>query len=303
MEEKIKCQVCGKEFKQIHARHTKQHGLTIDEYKSRFPQAPINSKASSHRRSKSLKNREITWSDKIAAGVKKSWNTNQFQGRTGIPLSEESRAALSEKMMGHEVSEETRKKIGLSGLGRTPWNKGLTKEEDDRLVSVSEKIREWNKEHMTDEMREQISQTLKKKYADGMDIPQAKGNKRADLQMYFRSRWEANYARILNFEKKIWTYEKERFTLLDSSGNIAVVYTPDFFVDNDYIEIKGHAQAEDNWDCECSRCERDKLKMMLFQEQNPDKNLKIVGKDEYRQLCRKYAGVVPNWEKTSYDVH
>lgn len=301
MEEKIKCQICGKEFRQIHVRHTRQHGITIEEYKTKFPNAPINSQASSRCRSSSLKNREVTWSHKISAGVKKSWDDNKFQGRTGIPLSNESRLALSEKMMGHEVSNEARKKIGISGLGRTPWNKGLTKEDDDRLVSVSDKIREWNKHHMTSEIREQISQTLKKKYADGMKIPQSKGNIRPDLKMYFRSRWEANYARILNYENRNWTYEQNRFSLTDTTGNIIVVYTPDFFVDNTLIEIKGHAQSESDWSCECSRCERDKLKMMLFQEQNPELSLKIIGKDEYRKLCETYASTILNWEKTPYD--
>lgn len=301
MNEKIKCQICGKEFKQIHHNHLKSHDISVDEYKSKFPNARINSEASAQRRSKSLKGREITWSKKIAKGVKQSWSENKFQGRTGIPLSEESREALSEKLMGHEVSEETRKKIGLSGLGRTPWNKGLTKEDDDRLMSVSEKIREWNKENMTDEIKEQISQTLKQKYADGMKIPQSKGNKRADLQMYFRSTWEANYARILKHNSKPIIYEKYRFELKDNFGNLAAVYTPDFFEDGIHIEIKGHADAKNDWSCNCKRCERDKMKMMLFQQQYPNENIDIVGKKEYREICKKYCNTVENWEKTSYD--
>ena len=229
MQEKIKCQICGKEFKQIHYRHTKQHNLTIQQYKEKFPDAPINSEMSSKRRSEPMIGRTIHWADKISSSVKRSWAENEFQGRTGIPLNKESRQKLSQKLMGHSVSEETRIKIGLSGLGRTPWNKGITKDDDERLMSVSEKIREWNKEHMTPEMREQISQTLKKKYAAGMPIPQAKGNKRADLGMYFRSTWEANYARILNYENTEWGYETTRFPLRNENDELVAVYTPDFF--------------------------------------------------------------------------
>ncbi|KKM14088.1 hypothetical protein LCGC14_1709670 [marine sediment metagenome] len=300
MENKIQCQVCGKEFKQIHHRHAKQHGLTIAQYKEKFPDAPINSEASSNRRKQSLLGRDITWANKIASSVKQSWEENRFQGRTGIPLGEESRKKLSEKFMGHKVTEETRIKIGLAGLGRTPWNKGLTKTDDKRLMSMSAKVKEWNKVHMTPEMRHQISQSLKKRYAEGMKIPQSKGNKREDLGRYFRSTWEANYARILNYENITWEYETGRFSLLDDNGEIAAVYTPDFFTDK-WIEIKGHADAADDWECDCKRCERDKMKMLLFVEQYPDEEIKMIGRKEYRQLCAKYASVVPNWEKTSYD--
>lgn len=300
MKEKIKCQVCGKEFKQIHHRHVKQHNLTIEEYKEQFPDAPINSEASSHRRADSLKGRTIHWADKIASAVKDSWSENKFQGRTGIPLGKESRKKLSEKLMGHFVSTETRTKIGLAGLGRLPWNKGLTKKSDERLLSISQKIKEWNKNHMTSEMRHKISQTLKNKYAAGMPIPQSKGGKRPDLNMYFRSTWEANYARILNYENADWSYESQRFSLLDNLGDIVAVYTPDFFTDK-WIEIKGHAKAADDWDCECSRCDRDKLKMLLFSEQYSNEEIEIIGKKEYRSLCVKYASVISNWEKTSYD--
>ena len=301
MNDKIKCQVCGKEFKQIQYRHTKQHGLTISEYKEKFPNAPIISQAASDRRRSAAVGRKITWADKISSSVKKSWKENKFQGRTGIPLSEESRKSLSHKLMGHEVSEETRAKIGLSGLGRIPWNKGLTKEEDSRLLSVSEKVKKWNKEHMTPEIRLQISQTLKQKYAQGMKIPQAKGSKRADLGMYFRSTWEANYARILNYENINWSYEQQPYSLQDDDGDLIAVYTPDFFIQDKLIEVKGHANASDNWVCECKRCERDQMKMLLFTEQYPDETIEIVGKQEYRKLCKKYSGVIPHWEKTSYD--
>ena len=203
--------------------------------------------------------------------------------------------------MGHKVSEETRIKIGISGLGRTPWNKGITKEDDPRLMSISAKIREWNKEHMTAEVRHQISQTLKQKYADGMKIPQAKGNKRADLGMYFRSTWEANYARILNFTNTSWEYETGHFSLLDESGDIAAVYTPDFWT-NKWIEIKGHANSANDWECDCSRCERDKMKMMLFAEQYPDEEIEMIGKKEYVELSLRYASLIGHWEKTAYDL-
>lgn len=298
MNDKVKCQICGEELKQIHWRHLKRHKLTFEQYKIKFPNAPLVSEASTHKRSSSMMGRKVTWSDKIAKGVKQSWSENKFQGRTGIPLSEESKKALSQKLMDHPVSEETRRKIGESGLGRTPWNKGITKDDDERLQSVSEKVRAWNKQHMTDDVKRQISQTLKAKYAEGMKIPHSKGNIRHDLNMYFRSTWEANYARVLNLENIPWSYEKKHFKLLDESGEILAVYTPDFFTDKN-IEVKGHADSATEWECNCSRCERDKLRIMLFLEQYPDEKFEMIGRKEYAELAAKYSSSIPHWEKTS----
>ena len=41
----------------------------------------------------------------------------------------------------------------------------------------------------------------------------AKGGIRTDLNAYFRSTWEANYARILNYESIEWKYEAKTFQL------------------------------------------------------------------------------------------
>lgn len=297
MLEKIECQICKAQLKQINHLHLRKHKISVQEYKDKFPDAPINSPESQKARSNSLKGRKITWANKISESVKGSWKENRFQGRTGIPLSEESRKIVSEKLKGHEVSEETKIKIGLSGIGRKPWNSGLTKEDDERLMSVSDKIKIWNKENMTDEKKYKISQTLKRKYADGMKIPQAKGSFRKDLNNYFRSTWEANYARILNHEKKSWTYEEHKFPFYNDDGSLICVYTPDFYVDGELIEIKGHADSNFEWKCDCKRCERDKLKMSLFLEQYSDKVLVFIGTKEYKELVLKYSNIIPEWEK------
>jgi hypothetical protein len=206
--------------------------------------------------------------------------------------------------MGHSVSTDTKIKISINTkaafaeMGHIPWNKNLTKEDDSRLMSVSEKVREWNLYSMTDEKKRQISQTLKEKYRDGMQIPHAKDGYRDDLQHYFRSTWEANYARYLNFENIEWTYELYKFPFYDEDGRILSVYTPDFFTDK-FVEIKGHADSNTLWTCDCRRCERDKNRMALFLSQYPDKDIIIVGREEYKALARKYANLIPNWEVTS----
>ena len=56
--------------------------------------------------------------NKRSLAAKAAWKRNPNQGRTGNPLPEESREALSEKMKGHAVSEETRQKISEGLLKR-----------------------------------------------------------------------------------------------------------------------------------------------------------------------------------------
>jgi len=298
------CMVCNKKVGVINHLHLKSHKITTKEYVDRFPNAQLSSKSMLEKRSKKLKGRKRSEETrkKISEANKRAWEDNPNIGRTGCSLSEKSRKALSKKMMGHEVSEETRKKIGIAGLGRKPWNKGLTKYDDERIMGVSKKVRDWNLNFMTDETKSKISQTLKQKYADGMKIPNAKNGMRKDLNMSFRSRWEANYARILKFNDKDINYEKDRFTLYEEDGSIANVYTPDFKIDEKkYIEVKGHADAFDEWGCTCKRCFRDKNKMELMAEQYPKIEIILIGRKEYKDLCQKYNFFIDNWEFTRWD--
>ncbi|MFW6130476.1 MAG: hypothetical protein ACOC56_04755 [Atribacterota bacterium] len=297
---KVECQICGKKLKSINHLHLRKHNITFDKYLEKFPDAETCSMDVKRSRSDSLKGREIHWKEKISKSNKKSWKKNPNQGRTGCPLSEESKKILSEKMMGHEVSEETRKKIGETSLGRTPWNRGLTKRDDERLVSVSEKVREYNL-NMPEETRGKISRTLKENYANGMKVPNSKIGFRKDLQMSFRSSWEANYARYLLSKGEEVIYEEDRFRLYDAEGNLEKVYVTDFKIGkNKYIEIKGHCSSSDDWDCNCSRCIRDKDKMRMMDEQYPEVEIFLIGKKEYRELCRE--GIyIDGWENTIYD--
>lgn len=54
-----------------------------------------------------------------------------------------------------------------------------------------------------------ISQRARNKSRREKNYTNANGGFRKDLGMYFRSGWEANYARILNYENKIWEYEPD----------------------------------------------------------------------------------------------
>lgn len=126
---KIQCAICGKNFKQIQHRHLNQHDISFEEYIARFPGSPTCCEETKLIRSKGNKGktRSEQTRKRMSESITASWQNNPLQGRTGHPLPEESKRKLSAKLMNHPVSIETRLKIGLSGLGREPWNKGLTK--------------------------------------------------------------------------------------------------------------------------------------------------------------------------------
>jgi len=107
----------------------------------------------------------------------------------------------------------------------------------------------------------------------------AKGGFREDIQIYCRSNWEANFARILNFLQVDWEYEAKTFQFSNMS------YTPDFFVQkyNLYIEIKGR------WN------DRSIKQVSEFNRNIKEYTLVVVGPDEYNILRDNFKSYV-NWE-------
>jgi len=108
-----------------------------------------------------------------------------------------------------------------------------------------------------------------------------RGGYRSDLQTYFRSSWEANYARYLNHFNIKWAYESTTFKL-----GQGVTYTPDFKLgDNTYVEIKG-------W-----LTEKGKKKLNLFKLQYPGVKLILIRRQEYKELYNEYSETIKLWEK------
>lgn len=110
------------------------------------------------------------------------------------------------------------------------------------------------------------------------------GGVRPDLNQYFRSRWEANVARILNYEELVWKYEHKSFLLIRSNGT-KVTYRPDFNVEGVWWEVKGYMRPED----------REKIE--LFKQQYCEESFILVDAIKYNQLKSRYKKLIPNWEK------
>ena len=122
------------------------------------------------------------------------------------------------------------------------------------------------------------------------------GGMRKDLNdMYFRSAWEANYARYLNWLISVgsivkWEYEPDTYEFPVKRGNR--FYTPDFKIFNDdgsveYHEIKGYMDQSS----------RTKLKRM--EKYYPEIKLILVDKDAYYNIASVMSAILPEWEKAN----
>jgi len=110
-----------------------------------------------------------------------------------------------------------------------------------------------------------------------------RGGYREDLGCYFRSSWEANYARLLTYLGIKWEYEAKTFDL-----DKGLTYTPDFKLsENHFVEIKG-------W-----MTQKSKEKLNKFKTLYPYVNLELIQRNKYRELCQQFENLVPNWEKIS----
>ena len=106
---------------------------------------------------------------------------------------------------------------------------------------------------------------------------------RKDLNQAFRSSWEANFARILNFENIQYEYEQQIFDI--NLNGITKKYIPDFYIGNNiFIEIKGRWKQSG------------KHKVQAFKDQYPQYILCVIDKYIYDILTKQYHLLIKNWE-------
>lgn len=120
-----------------------------------------------------------------------------------------------------------------------------------------------------------------------------KGGKRKDLDnKYFRSSWEANYARYLNFLIRLdvitkWEYESETFEFPIKKGS--KFYTPDFKLTYsngviEYHEIKGYMD------------QKSYTKIRRMEKYYPNISLILIDGKQYRKLKKEFGRSILNWE-------
>ena len=121
-----------------------------------------------------------------------------------------------------------------------------------------------------------------------------KGGKRDDLGgLYVRSRWEANYARYLNWlieqeEIQSWEYEPDTFEFEEIKRGVRF-YTPDFKITNpdgsvEYHEIKGYMD------------DKSRVKLKRMGKYFPGIKIVVIDGDAYYSLAKDVQAFIPNWE-------
>ena len=113
------------------------------------------------------------------------------------------------------------------------------------------------------------------------------------VKKYYRSKWEANFARYLQFLKnkgqiKSWQHEPETFWF-EKIKRGCRSYLPDFkVVENSgkvvYYEIKGWMDA------------KSKTKLKRMAKYYPDINLVLIQKKQYQELNFKLSRLISGWE-------
>jgi hypothetical protein len=223
----------------------------------------------------------------------------RYAGKMG--LTDQSRPLTPEDCK--KISINSRRYIAEKGHPRGFRGK---RHSSDTLVVLSE----WSKESwrrwkdtetgpMTPENRDKRSlrQSEHMRHRSSESIySRAAAGRRADLgDTYFRSRWEANYARYLNLLMRMgvvteWAYEPETFWF-EGVKRGTVSYKPDFRVmykDDPkpvYVELKGWVQDKDH------------TKWKRMAKYHPHIKLEIIAAKEFASLRAKWSSAIPNWER------
>ena len=172
-------------------------------------------------------------------------------------------------MLGKRHNKEAKEKMSIASRTRAA---NMTYEEKHEIAMKAVKTKRENGT---------LNNTTSNAYS------RTKSGKREDLNnQFFRSSWEANIARILNFLGIEWKYECNRFIFSENDTDVNS-YQPDFYLPklDKWLEVKGW------WD------EKSKIRLKLFAEQYSEENNKLVIIDQnFYNLLRYTYFSLPFWE-------
>lgn len=114
-----------------------------------------------------------------------------------------------------------------------------------------------------------------------------------DRRKYFRSRWEANYARYLEWQRanhliRDWDHECQTFWF-DGVKRGCVAYLPDFKVTHndggiEFHEVKGWMDP------------KSRTKLRRMGKYHPNVRLRVVDAKWYRANAGKLSKIIKEWE-------
>jgi len=173
---------------------------------------------------------------------------------------------------------------------------------DKSFNEMSKNIKKWyneNKDFVEENMIPRILKTKLKKY--GTLATNARENcswkagwrEIGGKRKYFRSKWEANYARYLEWLKehnqiKEWQHENKTFWF-EGIKRGCRSYLPDFEVENnngtiEYHEVKGWYD------------DRSKTKVKRMAKYYPEVKLIIIFQKQYNEIKNKVGRLINGWE-------
>ena len=170
----------------------------------------------------------------------------------------------------------------------------LGKHHTDITKQKIQKFQIQRAENMTEEEKHDIAmKAVRTKMKNGgintssNAYSRCRGGKRKDLNnLYFRSAWEANIARLFNYFNLEWSYEIKRFIFIDQSDGV-LSYQPDFYLPqlDIWVEVKGWMDKKSI------------IRLNKFQKEYPNeyKKLIIIGEKEYNVLNKQY-NTIRYWE-------
>ena len=179
-EDRIKCQLCSREFGEVNYSHLKSaHNITTDEYLKMFPGVETMSKKTRQGRSESTKGLQnglgCTWqhSEEAKQKMREAKLGNQYMLGHTFMRSEETRRLLSEALMGntnalgHVCNEEAIRQMSKVHMGNQ-YRLGHTASEETRLLlSEAKKGNQYAQGHTcTEESRRQNSESNKELWKD-----------------------------------------------------------------------------------------------------------------------------------------
>lgn len=247
-----------------------------------------------------------------------------YEARRGVPLrlAELSRILsralpdISERAAHFGLSERTRCRPDMSArlkAGESGWAitgshpRGMSGKahspESRKQMSVGQQKRIANGTHpsqqpWSEERKRGQSERVSARLRTATNFySRCKHGKREDIGgQFFRSSWEANYARFLNFliaqgQIAKWEYEPDTFWFEKIRRGVRS-YTPDFKITEPsgtiyYVEIKGWMDA------------KSKTKLKRMAKYYPKIDLRLVGQKAYTELAKKLGGAIPGWERAA----
>jgi DNA-directed RNA polymerase subunit RPC12/RpoP len=145
--------------------------------------------------------------------------------------------------------------------GKTPWNKGLTKENSPKVKEMGLAIsnsfvlngdQRLNKNH-TEQSKNKLREKINARYASGWQATscgRAKSypyNNPSEGIVHLTGTWEVALATALDKANIKWLRNKKRFDYIKPNGE-AATYLPDFYIPewHTYFEVKGYRTELDN---------------------------------------------------------